>query len=331
MVNIGWNKNVAWSHTVSTAYRFTPYEYQTLGTPTSYLTTEGVKQLDKRDVKVDGEERRRLAVDGDRRTSTGPTRATCSTTPATLMNWTPTSFFAIRDANGEQLRTIDTFLDMGKATSASDLLARQDKGGGMPWVNTTAADRSGNALYADHSVVPNVSNALAQKCMTPIGRVLFQVAGLPGLDGTRADSDCAWGTDADAQRPGILGPKNLPDTVRRDWVMNANDSYWLPNPAQKLEGFARIIGCEKCQRTLRTRMVYRYVIDALAKGKITPDCAARLRAPEPGDGRRGDGRERRPGQGLRGRRRRRRLPRARGLGQALQRRAAAATRSSRSS
>jgi len=96
------------------------------------------------------------------------------------------------------------------------------------------------------------------------------VAGLPGLDGTRASSDCNWGTDADAQRPGILGPKNLPSTVRRDWTMNANDSYWLPNPAQKLEGFARIIGCEKCQRTLRTRMVDRYVIDALAQGKISP-------------------------------------------------------------
>ena len=33
VVNIGWNKDVAWSHTVSTAYRFTPYEYQTLGSP----------------------------------------------------------------------------------------------------------------------------------------------------------------------------------------------------------------------------------------------------------------------------------------------------------
>jgi len=30
VVNIGWNKNVAWSHTVSTAYRFTPYEYRTV-------------------------------------------------------------------------------------------------------------------------------------------------------------------------------------------------------------------------------------------------------------------------------------------------------------
>ncbi len=274
VVNIGWNKDVAWSHTVSTAYRFTPYEYQTLptslgGGPTSYVTSDGVKQLDKREVKV--------TVRGAGGTLSTVTRNLYRTDqgyvlddPATLMNWTPTSFFAIRDANGEQLRTIDTFLEMGKATSASDLLARQDKGGGMPWVNTTAADRAGNALYADHSVVPNVSNALAQKCMTPVGRVLFQVAGLPGLDGTRASADCAWGTDADAQRPGILGPKNLPSTVRRDWVMNANDSYWLPNPAQKLEGYARIIGCEKCQRTLRTRMVDRYVVDALAKGRISP-------------------------------------------------------------
>jgi acyl-homoserine-lactone acylase len=28
VVNIGWNADVAWSHTVSTAYRFTPYEYR---------------------------------------------------------------------------------------------------------------------------------------------------------------------------------------------------------------------------------------------------------------------------------------------------------------
>lgn len=269
VVNIGWNKDVAWSHTVSTAYRFTPYEYQTLGTPTSYLTTDGLKQLDKREVKV-------VVRDADGRLST-VTKNLYRTDegyvlddPDTLMSWTPTSFFALRDANAEQLRTIDTFLEMGKATSASDLLARQDRAGGMPWVNTTAADRSGNALYADHSVVPNVPNDVAQKCMTPIGRVLFQVAGLPGLDGTRAKGDCAWGTDSDAQRPGIFGPKNLPATVRRDWVMNSNDSYWLPNPAQKLEGYARIIGCEKCQRTLRTRMVSRYVMDRLRVGKVSP-------------------------------------------------------------
>jgi acyl-homoserine-lactone acylase len=269
-VNIGWNNNVAWSHTVSTAYRFTPYEYRTVLSPTQYLTTSGLKQLERRTVQVEAK------VNGSIKTLTEDMYRTPQgyviDAPALFMGWTPLSFFAIRDANGEHLKTLDTFLDMGTGTSVSDLLAKQDAQGGMPWVNTVAADRAGQALYADHSVVPHVSNAKTDACLTPIGRVLFQVAGLPALDGARADGDCKWGTDVDAQRPGIFGPGNLPKAVRPDWVMNANDSYWLPNPAQKLEGFARIIGCEKCIRTHRSRMVYGYPMDHLAgTKKMTPE------------------------------------------------------------
>ena len=262
VVNIGWNKRVAWSHTVSTAYRFTPYEYRTLG-PTTILTEAGPQALERRTVDV-----RVKRPDGSLGTVSEDLYRTPQgyviDAPALLMPWSPASVWAIRDANGEHLRTIDTFLGMGKARGVRSLLRRQDAGGGMPWVNTTAADRAGNVLYADHSVVPNVPDQVAQQCMTPVGRVLFEVAGLPGLDGTRAGSSCAWGTDQDAQRPGIFGPTNLPDVVRRDWVANANDSYWLPNPAVRLEGFARIIGCERCERTPRTRMVYRYVQDRLS-------------------------------------------------------------------
>jgi acyl-homoserine-lactone acylase len=269
VVNIGWNRNVAWSHTVSTAYRFTPYEYKTLISPTTYLTDKGVRELDHRVVRVAVKK-----PNGSLGTVTEDMYRTPQgyviDDPAQFMGWSPLSFFAIRDANAEQLRTIDTFLDMGRATSVRDLLRRQDRGGGMPWVNTIAADRAGNVLYADHSVVPNVSNALANDCMTVIGRLTYQVAGLPGLDGTRADGACAWGTDKDAQRPGIFGPSNLPAEFRTDWVINANDSYWLPNPKQPLEGYARIIGCEQCQRTLRTRMVYHYVLDRIARAKVTP-------------------------------------------------------------
>ncbi|WP_139977812.1 penicillin acylase family protein [Nocardioides litoris] len=273
-VNIGWNKSVAWSHTVSTAYRFTPYEYRLLGR-TSYLTTSGVKELQRRPVKVtvrgsDG--RLRTVTEDVWRTDEGYV----VDSPATLMPWNALSVWAIRDANAEHLRTVDTFLQMGRATSVRDLLRRQDRGGGMPWVNTTAADRRGDVLYADHSVVPHVTNEMKQRCLTAVGLVLDQVAGLPGLDGGRAGGDCAWGADADAQRPGILGPKRLPAVVRRDWVVNANDSYWLPNPASRLEGYPTIIGCERCERTMRTRMVSQYVIDRLRSGrKETPTSLAR--------------------------------------------------------
>ncbi|MGY2702313.1 penicillin acylase family protein [Nocardioides sp. HB32] len=261
VVNIGWNKDVAWSHTVSTAYRFTPYEYRTPGPGTTYLTDAGLQELVHDTVKV-RLPHGKTATEDLYRTPEGYV----VDSPATLMPWGPASVWAIRDANGEQLRTIDTFLDMGKATDVRDLLRRQDAGAGMPWVNTTAADRHGDVLYADHSVVPNVPDDLVQQCLTPTGIVLQQVAGLPGLDGTFADSTCAWRTDEDAERPGIFGPANLPMEIRRDWVMNANDSYWLPNPEQPLEGYAGIIGCERCVRTMRTRMVSHYVIDRLAAG-----------------------------------------------------------------
>jgi acyl-homoserine-lactone acylase len=42
--------------------------------------------------------------------------------------------------------------------------------------------------------------------------------------------------------------------MRWDYVTNSNDSYWLANPNHPLTGFARIIGTEGTQRSLRTRI-----------------------------------------------------------------------------
>ena len=273
VVNIGWNSDVAWTHTVSTGFRFTPYEYRTVpGAPTTYLTEQGPKQLMRDEVTVtvrndDGS--LEDVVQDLYRTDEG----FVLDAPEILLGWTPASFFAFRDANAEHLRTLDAFHEMAKAKTVQELAAAQDRTAGIPWVNTMAADSQGDALYVDSAVVPNVPNDLVEQCATPVGRVLFELAGLPVLDGTRAKGECAWRDDPDAARPGIMGPENQPDTVRRDWVINANDSHWLPNPDQRLEGFARIIGCEECERTVRTRMVYRYVLDRLdgSDGKGGPD------------------------------------------------------------
>ena len=268
-INIGFNKDVAWSHTVSTGFRFTPYEYKTAGSPTSYQTAGGrTAELEKRVVEVPVKTDN--GVETVTRTLYRTPQGYVLSAPSLFMPWTTSSFWAVRDVNAEHLRTFDTFLSMGMARSVRGLLHRQDQGGGMPWVNTIAADRTGDVLYADHAVTPNVTDARARRCMTPTGQLLFAVRGLPGLDGTRADTSCGWGTDKDAERPGILGPSHLPEVVRRDWVMNANDSYWMPNDRVRLTGYPRIIGCEGCERTMRTKVVMSYVRDQVAAGKETP-------------------------------------------------------------
>jgi acyl-homoserine-lactone acylase len=48
---------------------------------------------------------------------------------------------------------------------------------------------------------------------------------------------------------------NLPSVRRGDFTQNSNNSYWLANPAQKLEGFPQIIGTDEGgQQNLRTRL-----------------------------------------------------------------------------
>ena len=101
-------------------------------------------------------------------------------------------------------------------------------------------------------VTPHVTNAQAQTCNTALGQATFAALRLPVLDGSRAA--CEWGSDPDSLQPGTFGPSKMPSLIRRDYVTNCNDSYWLSNPAQPLTGFATIIGDEGTARTLRTRL-----------------------------------------------------------------------------
>jgi acyl-homoserine-lactone acylase len=97
-----------------------------------------------------------------------------------------------------------------------------------------------------------VPNSKTAACNTPLGVATNGLLGLPVLDGSR--SECDWDEDPDAVVPGTFGPSNEPHLFRDDYVTNSNDSYWLSNPEQPLEGFARIIGDERTARSLRTRL-----------------------------------------------------------------------------
>jgi acyl-homoserine-lactone acylase len=253
LVLIGHTDTMAWSHTVSTAFRFTPFQLTLVpGVPTEYLYDGQPQKMSARQVTVQVRQ-----ADGSLQPQT---RTLYSTRFGPVFNsiegiplpWTAATAFALGDANAGNVRILNTFFDFDRAHSVAQMLAILERYEGIPWVNTIAADKQGNAMYADIGTVPNVPDSLASKCDTALGAATFKLLGLPILDGSR--SACNWATDADAAAPGIFGPSHLPHLIRSDYVTNSNDSYWLSNPHQPLTGFARIIGDEGTARSLRTRI-----------------------------------------------------------------------------
>jgi acyl-homoserine-lactone acylase len=259
LILIGHTDNLAWSHTVSTAYRFTPFQEQLVpGSPTTYLYDGMPKQMNTDSVTVMARNPTTGQLEPRTRTiySTihGPVFTDLVGVP---LPWTPTTAFTMGDVNATNFRYLNHFFFTNQAESVNQLDQIEKTYQGIPWVNTIAADSSGKAYYADIGAIPNVSNQKAQDCDTAVGAATFSALGLPVLDGSR--STCEWGTDPTAAAPGIFGPSDEPSLTRDDYVTNSNDSYWLSNPAHPLENFARIIGDERTERSLRTRLGLRIV------------------------------------------------------------------------
>jgi acyl-homoserine-lactone acylase len=286
VINIGHTDHLAWSHTVSTAYRFTPFELRLVpGDPHSYFYGNQIEQMRADDVTVQ-------VRNGDGSLSP-QTRTLYSTQPhaegggggysiftsilGIPLPWGPTTAWAMGDANAANFRYLNHFFEVNHAQSVDapgdddslvDIIKRNQ---GIPWVNTIASDSSGDAYYADISVTPKVTDEEVAACNTETGRAAFAALGLPFLDGSV--SSCEWasplydvdggfvGPDPDAVDPATFGPSHMPSLHPnqfgiRDYVTNSNDSYWLSNPEHPLEGFDRIIAGpspERTERSLRTR------------------------------------------------------------------------------
>jgi acyl-homoserine-lactone acylase len=254
LILIGHNASVAWSHTVSTAFRFTPFQLTLVrGHPTEYLQDGKAVAMTPRRVTIMAKQ-----ADGGLApvhhtfwwTRYGPM---FNNLDGVSLPWANGRGFAFADANsGNLARAVNTWFGIDRAASTQQVLSILQKYQGIPWVNTIVSDRQGLALYADIGAIPHVTNAEAGACDTFLGKITFAQIGLPILDGSR--TACGWGNDSDAAAPGIFGPKHEPYLLRNDYVTNSNDSYWLSNPHQPLAGFARIIGFEKTARSLRTRI-----------------------------------------------------------------------------
>jgi acyl-homoserine-lactone acylase len=266
-VLIGFNEHLAWSHTVSTAYRFTIYELTLVpGAPTSYLYDGGIREMEATEYSIQVMEDNGEITEQKRtlyRSHYGPIMNLHIAEGLGPFEWTPVNAYAIRDANLENDRLMEHFMRWNMAESLEEFEAIQDELVAVPWVNTTATAPGKHAYYSDVTTVPNVPDEMTQPgptgCSNSIlAPVVAQLApGLPVLDGNR--SACEWRNDPDSPQDGIFGASNLPKLRRDDWVHNCNDSYWLTNPEEPVEGYAAIIGDENAERSLRTRKCIRQV------------------------------------------------------------------------
>jgi acyl-homoserine-lactone acylase len=254
IILIGHTQKLAWSHTVSTSRRFGLFQ-ETLvpGQPTKYVVDGEVRDMEADEVTV----KARAEGGGlEKRTrtlySTGHGPVLTSILGLPLFPWTPVVAHSIGDANAANFRYVNHFLRANQAQSVRELYRILKEEQGIPWVNTIAADSRGEAFYADMGVTPNVTDEHADRCNTALGAVAFAALRVPVLDGSR--SECDWANDPDSLQPGTFGPSRLPHLFRDDYVENSNDSHWLANPREPLEGYDLIIGDERTERALRTRI-----------------------------------------------------------------------------
>jgi len=264
MIVIGFNKDVAWTHTVTTAAHFTTFKLALDAddpTHTTYVTDGVPVKLSARTVTVDS-----LQPDG-RITSRSKTfyfskQGAVLIKPEAGLTWTPTAVHVLADPNRNNTRLLDQWIGIGMAGNVRALKASLDGIVGLPWVNTVASDRNGEVLFADASIVPHVgAEKFATDCLL--------VPQLLTFDGGRGA--CAWGDDAGAP-PGVFSPAHGPWMIRTDYVGNSNDSYWLTNPRALMNGpapagYSPLYGRTNIEQKLRTRIGFRQLEDELAKQK----------------------------------------------------------------
>jgi len=251
-VSIGFNKDVAWTHTVSTGKRFTLYEL-TLdpADPTTYIVDGQRKKMTANTVVLPAESVAPGAQPA-RKTFYSTEWGPVISLPRAGLGWTAAKAYAIRDVNTLNTRSARAWMQMGRARNMAELreaMGRQ----GIPWINTIGADRDGNAMYADLSVVPDVSADQIKSCApSPAAAGLLASAGLVVLDGSRAA--CDWKRDSTAAQPGAIPPARMPVVVTPDWVQNSNDSFWLSNPhIAAPANISPLVGPVGVPQRLRTR------------------------------------------------------------------------------
>jgi acyl-homoserine-lactone acylase len=272
-IGIGFTRDVAWTHTVAFATRFTLYELKL--NPDNPLQYEYDGEW--RDITQETVSARVRRADGTLETREKTFYRSHYGLIVNLVDVNPLlggwplfngSLLTMRDAN--LLTGIRAGKQWIRKAQASDMAGFTEALGdiGNPVFHEVAADRHGNAFYGEISAIPHLTQEKLADCGNGIGRLLAEGTSnaIIGLDGSR--SDCEWGEDADSPADSnLFGYAARPRIETTGYVGNSNNSYWLSDANNPLTGFPVVmgwLGWENQQQLLRTRITHLMVADRLA-------------------------------------------------------------------
>ncbi len=254
-INMGFNEHVAWTHTFSQmGQRMTIYSLDLVpGEPTKYYYGDEVREMTSQDYSI--------SVKQDDGSISELSRTLYRTHYGPVLNvlgfgWNEALAATYRDANLNNDKLIPMVLEMNRARSMEEFKAAFSSTKGMPWAHTMSADDQGEAWYIDASATPNLSQETVDGWVTALGeasfsRLVYEEAGVMLIDGS--DPNNEWVEEPGARSPGLVPHDRLPALSRTDYVCNANDSHWLTNAAQPLEGYPATHGFERTPQSVRTR------------------------------------------------------------------------------
>ncbi|MCP3730553.1 penicillin acylase family protein [Sphingomonas sp. MG17] len=268
-IGIGFNKDVAWTHTVDTAVHMTLARL-TLdpADPTVYLVDGKRMPMIRRQLSIPVKDGAPIV-----RTVYASRHGPIVSIPGTPYAWTRETAWAVRDANHNNMRAADNYLAFGRARTVDDLRAALTQHMGSGFINTIAADRGGASMFADITPAPNLSAERFAECGKRGDKLPNLYSRMYELDGSR--SSCDWASDSAAPAPGLLPGREMVVQLRRDYVQNSNDSYRWTNPALPPVERAPMLGTDPGPLPdMRTRSGVQAIRAMLAAGKVDIDRGA---------------------------------------------------------
>ena len=261
-VNIGFNENMAWTHTFSTAEHFVVYQLSLDPTDASQRThiVDGNKRaiFDKKlEIEVAVAPGQTIKL---QKTSYYTNYGPLITVPSNF-EWGNGNAFAIKDANLPNFDVIDHWLSMNLAGNMEEFKQAFRDHDGVIFNNTMSASKEGEVFYIDDSTVPRLTaTAINELTTNPLLIGTKQAAGFTVLPGFISQFDFE----------GPVRFDEAPQYSGTDYVQNSNDSFWLTNLENPITDVSPLFGQVGNEQSLRSRMAHTLLKDAAgADGKFS--------------------------------------------------------------